>query len=271
VAASRERVSAAQTDAERIDSELTTFPEELKNTDYGAVKEVVERADRAGRSRSNADTAEEARVVRRFAREEKDKLAQQTGGSVRYVLSDKGVASDVADSASSAAARGQEKAIEKQLEERQRRASPAHRYIDDNEERLGKNNLETLRKRADEITRASYAVHVELPEEKAHLEQLVREAGDVKKTLARVVEEERAVLDEPKTTPRRKKLAQDRIADAEKSAARVDEEKQNAEAALKDLEQRTEELAGAHARAIESLKDKLEQLARAAPQGADAT
>jgi len=264
----RQGVTDGEADVARINGELPTYPDALKKTDYKLVREVVVRADAAGKSQGYASNAEEAEQVQRFAREEKDKLAQQTSGAVRYTLTEKQASTELIDVGGSAAARGQERAIEKQLEERSHEANPAHRFIADNEEGLGKSNLETLEKQADEIAKASYITHIALIEEKKRLETMVRDASAVKGTLEQSIEEENKLASDPATSARRKKIAQERVQAAQDARGKVDEEVTQAQTALQDMEQRTKDLTAAYEQALDALLDKLDQLAAAEPAAA---
>src|SRR5262245_42332487 len=90
LAGTRQQLTDGDTDARTVMQEMDGYPDQLKDTDYAGVLEVVERADAAGKSAGYAQSYAEAEQVARFHSEEKDKLGQQVGGSVRYVLKDKG-------------------------------------------------------------------------------------------------------------------------------------------------------------------------------------
>ncbi|HSC87447.1 MAG TPA: hypothetical protein VLC09_09270 [Polyangiaceae bacterium] len=270
ISESASTVSEGEGDATRVTGELASYPDAVKKADYAAVREVYVKADAAGESQAYDERAEEGECVARFAREEKDKLGQQTAGAVRHVLSEKGVAAEQVDAAGSAASAGQQRAIQKQLEERSREANPAHRYIEENEELLGKQNVETLEKQADELAATSHFVHVVLPREKQRLEALVSDADTVKRTLQDTSEKEKQVAADKATTPRRRKLAETRAKDAEAALARVDESVEKARAALDNLEKRTQEQTDAYEKALQQLLDETEKRAKEQPQAAPA-
>ncbi len=266
LAATRQRSTDGETDARTTMQAMATYPDELKNTDYNGVLEVVNRADEAGRSSTYAQSYAEAEEVARFHTEEKEKLGQQVGGSVRYVLKEKGANQDQIDAGGSAAVRGMDKAVTKQLEERVRAHNEAHRYIEDNEETLGKANIEKLQKQADDIARASYVTNVQAVEQQRALKAQVDEASDVKSTLQKTIDSERAIAADANTTPGRKAAAEKRAAAAEASLGKLDAEVEQANASLKDLEKRNEQLKKDYDKALEDLKKKLEDLAKAQPE-----
>lgn len=266
VASSRATVSDADAEVTRVGAEMAKYPDDLKDPDYHVVLDVVESSDAAGKSSSYATQAEESRQVKRFLTEEKEKLSQQVSGSVRYTLKEKGASEDAVDAGGSAAVFGMQKAVDKQLEERLRRANPAHRIIDENEESLGKANVDALRKQADDIARASHLLHVVLPEEKQRLEALIGEASDVKGTLEKTIEEERAVAADAKTSSKRKAVAEKRVASAEAALSQVDQEAEQAKQAHKSLETRIAELQKSYDQALSDLKKQLEERAAAQPE-----
>ncbi len=265
LAASRQKFVDGETDARTVIEGMSTYPDQLKNPDHNGVLTVVTKADEDGKSDAYAHRYAEAEVVARFHAEEKEKLNQQVAGSVRYVLKDKGAGSDVVDAGGSAAVRGMEKAVTKQLEERVREASEAHRFIEDNQETLGKQNVEKLKKQADDIARASYIVHVAVIEQQRKLEDQVAEASEVKKTLEATIETEFAIAADPTSSPSRKAIAEKRASAAEAARGKLDAEVEQSEAALKELQKRNEQLAADYEKALDALKDKLEELAKAQP------
>ncbi len=265
LATSRQRFVDGETDARSVMQGMETYPDELKNTDYNGVLEVVTKADEDGRSEAYAQQYAEAETVMRFLSEDKDKLNQQVAGSVRYVLKEKGASQEAIDAGGSAAVRGMEKGVAKQLEERVRSASEAQRYIEDNEESLGKQNIEKLKKQADDISRASYIANVAVVEQQRKLEAQVAEASDVKKTLDSTIEKEKAVAADPKTSASRKAIAEKRAAAAEAARGKLDSEVQQSEASLKELQKRNDQLKADYEKALDALKTKLEELAKAQP------
>ncbi len=265
LADSTAHVEGGEAEVARIKGELPTYPDAVKKTDYALMREMLVKADSAGQSQAYTENVRQNEAVSSFVSEEKDKLAQQTAGAVRYALTDKGASADEIEAGSNAAAAGQQRAVQKQLEERAHETNAAYRFIDDHEEQLGKANVPTLQKQADDVALASHIVHVVLPREKERLTQLVADADAVKKTLDKTIEEEKAVSADKATTPRRKKIADGHVKDAEASRARVDETLQKANTALTDLDKRTKELGDAYDQALLELLDKLDDLAKASP------
>lgn len=267
LAATRQRFVDAETDARTVMQSMETSPDQLKQpTDYAGVLEVVNRADQAGKSASYAQSYAEAEQIQRFYTEEKEKLSQQVGGSVRYVLKEKAATQEQIDAGGSAAVRGMEKGVTKQLEERVIAHNEARRYIEDNGDTLGKANVEKLEKLADDISRASYITHVAVIEQQRKLERLVADASDVKSTLDKTIEDERAKAADAKSTPSRKAAAEKRAAAAEAAQGKLDAEVEQANVALEELRKRNEQLKSDYEKSLEALRKKLEELAKSQPE-----
>jgi hypothetical protein len=265
VQSSTEAVAIAETETKTTIGEFPSYPEQVKKTDYTEVKKVVELADEAGKSKSYADAAEENAKVAEFFAEEKDPLNRQVGGSSRYSSKEKGATDEVADAGASGAIFGLDKGVTKQLEERSKKSSDAQRYIEDHEESLGKANQETLSKQAEAISRASYLVYVAGPKEKARLEALVSEAGSVKSTLEKKIEEQKQIDADAGASPKQKKTAKARLATYEEALGKVDGVEAQAKEALKDIEKRHQELKDAYEQAFKELLKALDAKAEAEP------
>src|SRR3954467_2956536 len=176
--------------AREIFGGFQNYPGALSNPDGEHALGVVTRADAAGKSGAYAQQAQENQSVSRFFSDEKDTLNQKVGGAAQYAAKQKECTADVASPAIGALDHG----VDKALEDRLRGHDEAHRYIEDHQDALGKPNLEKLQKQADDISLASYLVHVRVKQLKSELTRLADEASDVKKTLARSDADAQAVL-----------------------------------------------------------------------------
>jgi hypothetical protein len=155
--------------------------------------------------------------------------------------------------------------VEKQLEERLRAYSDAQRYIEEHEEELGKPNVEKLQDQADDISYASYLVHVGVKETKEDIETMVAEASEVESTLNKTIEESKKVSEDPKASPEKKKRAQENAAKAEASKNRIQGEVQQAQQVQKELDQRMDQLKKEYDEALKQLKEKIEKKCEGKP------
>ncbi|HVJ20373.1 MAG TPA: hypothetical protein VM686_33390 [Polyangiaceae bacterium] len=242
---------------------FATYPDALKDPRWTNVGDVVERADAAGKSAAYAQEAERARIVAEFYDEEKQDLHRRVGGAVDYAAKQKSC--DSAELAG-AAVGGMDKAMEKQLEERLRKHSEAHRYIDDHEDELGKANMDKLRDQADEISRASFLVHVGVWVTRREIEEKVSEASDVRSTLDRTIEESNAKIQDPNSTPGAKKAAEARLAAAQSARTSIDAEVQEGQQMLEKLDERIQKLQADYEKSLEDLKKKIETKASEQPE-----
>jgi hypothetical protein len=232
------------------------YPGALTNPDGQQVLGVVTRADAAGKSGAYAEQAQENQSVSRFFTEEKDPLNQKVGGAAQYAAKQKDCTVDVASPAIGALDHG----VDKALEERLRGHDEAHRYIEDHQDALGKPNLEKLQKQADDISLASYLVHVRVKELKLELSRLVDEASDVKKTLGRSDTEARAVAADANASKAAKATAQTRATAAEGATANIDSEVDQAKRAVADMDARSTQLEKDYNAALDALEKALGNL-----------
>ena len=232
------------------------YPAALSSPDGQQVLAVVQRADAAGKSAAYTHRAQENQAVEQFFTDEKDPLHQKVGGAAQYAAKQKECTVDVASPAIGALDKGVDKALEDRLRER----DEAHRYIEDHQDALGKPNLEKLEKQADEISLASYLVHVRVKELKAELTRMIDEASDVKKTLGRDDTEARAVVADPAASKSAKATAQTRATAAEGASAGIDSEVENAKRAVADMDARTTQLEKDYNAALDALEKALGNL-----------
>jgi len=232
------------------------YPGALTTPDGQQVLAVVQRADAAGKSAAYAQQARENQDVSRFFSDEKDTLNQKVGGAAQYAAKQKECTADVASPAIGALDKG----VDKALEDRLRAHDEAHRYIEDHQDALGKPNLEKLQKQADEISLASYLVHVRVKELKIELSRMVDEASDVKKTLGRDDTEARAVVADPAASKAAKATAQSRATAAEGASAKIDSEVEQAKRAVADMDARSAQLEKDYNAALDALEKALANL-----------
>lgn len=249
-----------ETRAREIFGSFGTYPGALSAPDGELVSGVVSRADAAGKSGSYARAMGEQAQVTRFWKEEKEGLNQKVGGAAQYAAKQKECSVDVASPATFALDRG----IDKAQEQRLRDHDEAQRYIEDHQDGLGKTNLEKLQKQADEISLASYLVHVRSKQLKLELSELINEASDVKSTLSRSDAEARAVLTSPGASKSAKTTAQNRADAVKKANAGLDIEIEQAKRAVQEMDVRSDRLEKDYQAALDALQKALKDLPKKA-------
>jgi len=252
----------AEKEANTIAGEFSKYPDELKDPSWAHVKTVVEKADEAGKGADFAAGMGESRAVRTFYTEEKDTLRQKVGGAAEHAAKEKQCEVELYGPVGGAL----DRAFDQQLEERLRERSGAHRYIEDNQDAIGKPNVEKLEKQADRIALASYIVHVHLPSTKREIDARLADASDVQKTLERTQEESKAVLDNPNASKDAKTLAEKRASDARSAQTSLNSEVEQAKKLSEELENRAKAAQDEYAKARDALVQAIE--AKAEAQGA---
>jgi len=242
--------------------QLEPSAQKLGNADPETVKQLFELADAEGKSSAYADQALEAETVSRFWDEEKQPLHQKIGGAVSYAGKQKECSKECSDDLGGVAAGASDRAVEKQLEERQARLGEIHRFVEEHEDALGKPNLDAAEKQANAIAQLSHLTHVRLELYRRELEGSLNEASDVRSTLDRTVKESDAVLADSKASKSRRALAEKRKASASAARAALDGEVEQAKAALKDMEQREKKLNTDYEQSFDALTDGLEKRAK---------
>ncbi|HET9958385.1 MAG TPA: hypothetical protein VFQ61_28010 [Polyangiaceae bacterium] len=251
----RSRFADEEGKAKTESGEFKSYPEALKNPDLESTRDVYELADSTGKSSAYTEAALEAETVTRFMDEEKDGLHQKVAGGVNYAATQKNCSEDLGGVAASAMDRG----VEKQLDERLRKQSEVHRYIEDHQDKLGKANLDTLNKQADHITHASHVVHVRLELYRRELEALLEDQSTVRSTLDRTIKDSDAVLADAGASKPAKTLAQKRKAAAEAAQKQLDAEVEQAQRAVTEMQQRNDALKKEYEDALEAMNKSLEE------------
>ncbi len=254
--AARTEFASSETRARELMAAFPSYPSALSAPDGEQTLAVVTRADAAGKSADYGEQMGEQSHVSRFFIEEKDTLNQKVGGAAQYAAKQKECTVDVASPAVGALDRG----VDKALEERLRGHSEAQRYIEDHQDALGKPNLEKLQKQADDITLASYLVHVRVKQLKLDLARLGSEASDVKTTLAKSDSDAQAVLADPAASKAAKAIAQTRANAAKTASTGLDIEVEQAKRAVDEMDARTQKLEKDYQAALDALEKSLKDL-----------
>ncbi|MET0793370.1 MAG: hypothetical protein ABW061_17750 [Polyangiaceae bacterium] len=254
--AARTEFASSETRAREIIAGFPNYPSALTSPDGEHTLAVVTRADAAGKSASYGQEMEEQSHVSRFFSEEKDSLNQKVGGAAQYAAKQKECTVDVASPAVGALDRG----VDKAQEDRLHAHSESQRYIEDHQDALGKPNLEKLQKQADDITLASYLVHVRVKQLKLELARLANEASDVKKTLAQTDTDAQAVLADSSASKPAKATAQTRVNAAKAASTGLDIEVEQAKRAVEEMDARIDKLEKDYQAALDALEKQLKEL-----------
>jgi hypothetical protein len=255
----RTRFAADEARVQNALPQLEPAAQKLGNADPATVQELFEVADAEGKSAAYANQALESETVSRFWDEEKQPLHQKIAGGVTYAGKQKECA--CADELGGVAAGASDRAVEKQLEERQQRLGEVHRYVEDHEEALGKANLDAAEKQANAIALLSHIVHVRLELYRRELESSLSDSSDVASTLERIQRESDEVLADTKASKSRKALAEKRKASATAARAALDAEVEQATRAIEDMQQRENKLVADYEKAFDALIEGLSQKA----------
>jgi hypothetical protein len=258
----RTRFAADEAKVQAALPQLEPAAAKLDKSDPATVAQLFELADAEGKSGSYANRALESDTVTRFWDEEKQPLHQKIGGAVAYAGKQKECSKECSDDLGGVAAGASDRAVEKQLEERQQRLGEVHRFVEDHEEQLTKPNMDPAEKQANAIAQLSHITRVRLELYRRELEASLTEASDVRSTLERTQKESDDVLADPKASKGRKALAEKRKAAAFAARAAVDAEVEQGKRALEDMEQREKKLLADYEKAFGALIDGLEAKAK---------
>lgn len=247
------KVDERQREARQATARFASYPDQLKDVKKDQALAVVERADEAGRSYAYVERAREAEQVQAFFRGEKEEINKKVGGAVQYAAKQKGASIDVYGTVGHSLG----EAIDKQIEKRLRERNEAHAVIERYRVSLGKANAAALEKQADEISHASYILHVEAVTQKQLLEGMINEAPTVKKTADSFIQREKAFQAEAGRTDPEKKASEERIATMTRSKERIDASVEKARQALPNIDQQLKANQKEYADALAALKAKL--------------
>lgn len=247
-------------DSRTLSSGFSQYPQGLKAPDWSVVGDIHRSADDAGRSRAYVDRTREVTGAAAFFAAEQDEIVKKVAGSATYAAKQKGCEADL----SGVVAKSLEDSVDKQLEKRLRERNEAHAIIDRHRTQLGKEDAATLEEQADQISRASYLVHIAMVEEKVRLRALLEEAEQVKKTLDDYITRERASQGQGK--PADQKASEARITRAQESKAQIDSALTQGREMEPKMEERIAAAQKRHADAMTALLADVDKRAKDAGQ-----
>jgi hypothetical protein len=262
LAKSRGKLSERESQSREKMGQFSAYPDELDKPSWPDVEKVYDLADEAGKSSAYVERLHESEAVAGFFEDEKAEISKKVAGAAAHAAKQKGCDNVEAYGPASAAL---DKSVEKQLEKRMREHNEAHRFIEANEETLGKPNREKLEKQADGISYSSYVVNVGVELEKEKLNRLIAEGEAVKKTLDRVIEEKKAIAADANRPESVKQAAQREVDRAETAKSKIDQEIEQTREAIKEIDNRIKALRDEYQKAFSELKTKVQEKAKAEP------
>ncbi len=244
--------------------EIKDYPAAIKDpVDSDRWLEVVEAAERSGKSRSYAERARENRAFARMIDENDGDIVKHTAGATQFVAEQKACQSppDVAN----AAATGLRKGIEKRFQDRRENANEATYLIKSHADALGKNNTAALSKQADVIAHLSFLAEVEIPALAAERDRLLDEQSGVASTIDRRIDEEKQRQARAGASDSEKKASAERQRELEgaKQALAARQKLGDRRAAREQELAETQKLCR---QALDDLKDAIRKRANAAPK-----
>jgi molybdopterin-biosynthesis enzyme MoeA-like protein len=249
------RFDERQRDGRRLGAAFSTYPDQLKDPNKAQVLAIIESADQAGRGQGYAERMREQEDVAAFFESEKDEINKKVGGAAAFAAKQKGCTADVYGPVSHSL----KEAVDKQLEKRLRERNEAQALIERNRTSLGKQNAAALEKQADEISRASYLVYVDLIDKRNRAQRMLEEADRVKRTADDFIEKERAFQAEAGRADGDKKASEERIAAMTRSKASIDQAAEKAKAALPEMDKQIKASQKEYEGALDGLKGKFKK------------
>jgi predicted lipase len=149
--------------------------------------------------------------------------------------------------------------MDKELQKRLRESNSAHVLIERSKIALGPQDASALEKLADDVSQASYLVHVELVAERERMRKLLVDKDRTAATLDRFMQEEQAYQAQPGRTDAEKKASGERIIAAGKGRADNDAAAAQAEALSKSVDRAIEVASSDYEQQRKALGDQIAQ------------
>lgn len=261
--AATKAVGDAQAREKTLSAGFAAHVDELKKPDWEKVDVIIDDSDEAGKSADFAEAQGDAAVVKGFWDSEKNDITAKVNGNAQHTLKQAGCSADTAGPISYAL----NDAITKQLQKKLRSKNEAFVVIERYKASFGPQNVAALEKLADEISEASYDVHMAMLVQHERVKRLAADKDDVKRTLDRFIKEETEFQNEPGRTEGDKKASQDRVTAAQKSKAEIDGVAQQAENVSKEMDKAIDAAKKEYEDALKALKAKVEEKKKAEPAG----
>lgn len=254
--------SQVQTEIRKELGQMPNYPAKFKDPGWARVRDVMVRADQAGKSSAYVERMRRIEGAFEFFSTEKDEITRKASGSAQFLVKKKGCDVEV----SGAVAGSLKDTVDKQLEKELRDANEAQRAVDRYRTALGKENAAALEQQADTLSRTSYLVHIQLIEDKVRIERMLTESGDVQRTYDAAIASERAFQAEKRTTAPEKKASEDRIAEINRSRAQLDAAVQQGNSLLPRLDEHVHGMAREYDDALAKLLAAIDEKAKSEPR-----
>ena len=264
LAATTKAFSDAQTQEKTLSNGFAARVDELRKPDWDKVELVIEDSDQAGKSADFAGAHGDADAVKAFWDSEKDAINGRVVGSAQHTLKEANCTADVAGGLVYAMNEGMNKQLQKRLRARNEAFTVLERYKGS----LGPENVAKLEKLADDVSQASYDVHVLMIVQRERLRRFVGDRDAAKKALDRYVQDETAFQAEAGRTEADKKASQERVTAANKSKAELDAAAAQAEGMSKQLDATVDASTKDYEDALKALRAKVEAKRKGEPQAA---
>jgi hypothetical protein len=246
-------VGDAQNQEKALSSGFAAKVDELKKPDWDKVQLIIDDSDQAGKSADFAGAHGEAETVKAFWDSEKDAINGRVVGNAQHTLKEAGCNADVAGGLVYSMNDG----VTKQLQKRLRARNDAFLILERYKVSLGPENVGKLEKLADDVSQASYDVHVLMPAQRERLQRLMADRDEVRKTLDRYMKEETDFQAEAGRTDAERKSSQDRLSVASKSKADIDNAASQAEATSKQIDAAIDASTKEYDEALKALRAKV--------------
>jgi hypothetical protein len=209
-------------EARKIIGDFATYGEEFSTSEKSwlQVLDVVEGADRDGRSRAYVKTMEENDSTARFFEEEKEAIARRISNNVKTGAFSSGCECEM--NVYGRVVYSLRDGVKNGVETRLRDNSEAHRLIVRYKKLFGKKSTAALEREAVRVSKASYIVYVRFPNWWSEIETMLGEAREVSRTLDDALKSERESLNDEKMTKSEKEAVRARISDMELSRSAID-------------------------------------------------
>jgi hypothetical protein len=254
--------SQTQSEIRKELGQFPSYPGKLKDPGWARVRDVMTRADQAGKSSAYVERMRRIEGAFEFFATEKDEITRKVSGSAQFLAKKKGCDVEIGGTVAASL----KDSIDKQLEKELRDANEAQHLIERHRVALGKENAAALEQQADAVSRASYLVHIQLVESKLRVQRMLAEADEVQRTFDASLAAERSFQAEKRTTPAEKKASDDRIAEINKSRALLDAAVKQGSSLLPKLDEQAQamlrEYDDAFAKLLAAIDEKAKSEAR---------
>ena len=258
----QQRIGDGGAEVTEKSGQFAGYADQIKEpSDWDVYRQVVEAADDSGQSAAYAERARENEAVMDMLEENDGEIRKKVASGVSYAAKQGGCSSDLGGAAAGAMKRAFEKRMQDRLEER----NEAYRIIERHEETIGKPNVPTMQKQADDIARSSYVANVQLPTERAKLQRLIDERSEVSATIDDKIQEEKDFQAGAGVSDKAKEASNKRIAEMEEAKTALQNAQIYDAQQLADLDQQIQAFQDAHRKGLDELLAKIGDKASSAP------